>query len=154
AAGAAWRLRHLPGALAALAGHRPHHLAEGRLGGAAQLPGASAALAGGDRRARLGAVAAAMPAGAHRLELDPAHGPLQDVGKLDFDAAQDVAAGARAASPSEAESGAAEEGLEDLVDRAEASAGVEPPRAQPLVPVGVVGAPPLGVGEHLVGLGR
>ena len=50
---------------------------------------------------------------------------------------------------------AAEEGLEDVVDRAEAGAArVEAAGAQALVAVGVVGAAPLGVGEDLVGLGR
>ena len=50
---------------------------------------------------------------------------------------------------------AAEEGLEDVVDRAEGGAArVEAAGAQALVAVGVVGATPLGVGEDLVGLGR
>ena len=55
----------------------------------------------------------------------------------------------------EADAVAAEEGLEDVLDRAEAgAAGGKPLRAQPFVAVGVVGAAPLGVGEHLVGLRR
>ena len=61
----------------------------------------------------------------------------------------------RRAAAAEAEAAAAEEGLEDVVDRAEgAAARVEAAGAQALVPVGVVGAAPLGVGEDLVGLGR
>ena len=49
---------------------------------------------------------------------------------------------------------AAEERLEDVLDRSEPASGRKPARAKALVAVGVVGAAPLGVGEHLVGLRR
>ena len=66
-----------------------------------------------------------------------------------------VLAAHRPAPHLEADPCAAEEGLEDVVDRAEAGAARrEAAGAQALVAVGVVGAAPLGVGEHLVGLGR
>src|SRR4051794_19671128 len=70
------------------------------------------------------------------------------------------AGGARAAAgggrpPAEAEGVAGtEERLKDVVDRAEAGRARRPaPGAKAVVPEGVVRAPPLRIGEHLVGLG-
>src|SRR6185295_9229307 len=115
----------------------------------AQLARPAAALAGPDRRPRLGSVAVAVLAAADDVVGDLAAGADGDVGQLDLDLDQDVAARRRlaAAEPDPA----AEEGLEDVIDRAEAGPRLESARAQPVVPVGVVGAPPLGVGEDLVG---
>ena len=64
-----------------------------------------------------------------------------------------VLAAHRPAPHFEAEA-AAEEGLEDVLDRAEAAPRREAAAAQALVAVGVVGATPLRVGEHLVGFRR
>jgi hypothetical protein len=148
-------LRDLSGSATGIAGDTANHLAERRPRHLAQLTGPGAALAGGDRGARLGPVAAALLAGADGVEGDLALHPGHDLLQLDFGGHQDVAAGCPpAAAAAEAEPLAAEERLEEVVDRAEGGAArVEAARAQPLVPVGVVGAAPLGVGQHLVGLG-
>ena len=118
------------------------HLAEGVRRHLAELAGAAAALAGADRRAGLGAVAVAVLAGADRLERDLAAGALDHVGQLDLDRAATSPPPARpAAAAAEAADTAAEERLEDVVDRAEAGAArVEAAGAQALVAEGVVGA--------------
>jgi D-serine deaminase-like pyridoxal phosphate-dependent protein len=57
-----------------------------------------------------------------------AAGAGRDLRQLDLNLDADVAAGrSRASTTTEPESAAAEEGLEDVVDRAEAGAGVEAP---------------------------
>jgi hypothetical protein len=105
-----------------------------------------------DRRPRLGAVAVAVLADRDRVEADLAPGPLGDVGELDLDADEDVAAVGGAAATAEAErpaeaAGAAEQALQEVVERAErAGPRVVAAGAQALVAVGVVGAAALGVG--------
>ena len=79
AALAARRLGHAPLAAAGVAAHRADHLAERRPGHLAQLAGAVAALAGADRGARLGAVAAAVLAGGDGVEADLAAGAAEHV---------------------------------------------------------------------------
>ena len=80
-------------------------------------------------------------------------GPQHRVDRRDLDRVDQVLAAHRPAPHLEAEV-AAEESLEDVLDRAEAAAGAEAAAAQAVVAVGVVGAAPLGVGEHLVGFRR
>src|SRR5690606_21990074 len=141
------------------AGRRAHHLPERRAGRLADgaLPGAG--LAGADRRAGLGAVAAAVVAGDDRLKGDLPAGPGEHLLEVDRHAHADVGARRRAAAPAEpedvAERGvAAEERVEDVLDAAERlGAGRPPARAQALVTVAVVRGAALGIGEHLVGLG-
>jgi hypothetical protein len=92
----------------------------------------------------------------HRVVGELALDPGRDLVERHLGLDQDVAARRRTArGPAErAAERLAEERLEDVVDRAEASAGVEAAGAQALGPVLVVGAAPVGVGEDLVGLGR
>ena len=82
---------------------RADHLAEGRPRHLAQLAGAAAALAGGDRRPRLGAVAVAVLAGADDVVGDLAPHPGRHLGQLDLDRDHDVAARRRRAAAAEAE---------------------------------------------------
>ena len=97
AALAAGLARHAPVAVADVADDRAHHLPEGRARHGLQLPGAAAALAGLDRRARLGAVAAAVLAALDRLVGDLDAGALRGLREVDLDRDRDVAAGRRAA---------------------------------------------------------
>ena len=140
----------LAGAAADVAGDAADHLPERRPRDLAQLAGAAAALAGGDRRPRLGAVAVAVLAGADRVEATSRR-PRGDLVELTRPRG---CRRRRRTAAAEADARLPPKRLEDVVDRAEAGAGVEAAGAQALVPVGVVGAAPLGVGEDLVGLGR
>ncbi len=85
-----------------------------------------------------------------RVELDLDRRPTGGVGELDLHRDRDVVSLRRA----EATRTSAEEGVEEIADRAEpleirrVAAG-----AQPVVAVTVVGGSPLAVGEDLVGLG-
>ncbi len=122
-----------------------------------QLAGAAAALAGLDRRARLGAVAVAVLAALDRLVGDLDRRAARGLEQVDLDgrrATSPPGAGPRA-PPKRATGAAAEERVEQVADRAE---GVEVRRvaagAQALVAVAVIGRAPLGVGEDLVRLGR
>ena len=136
-------------AAADVAVDRPHDLAEGRAADAAQDAVAAAALAGDDRRARLGAVAVAALAAVDRLVADVDRGAAGGVGEADVERDRDVAARwrARCARP-------AEERLEEVGDRAERVEVRRPAAvAQALVAVAVVDLAALGVGEDLVGLG-
>src|SRR5205085_5648472 len=87
-------------------------------------------------------------------------GAVGGLRKVDLRADCDIAALDRTARSLAAEGAAkgttsAEECVEDVSHRAE---GVEVGRvaaaAQALVPVAVIGGPPLGVGKNLIGLGR
>jgi len=149
----AGRLGDFPGAAAGVTGHAADHLAERRPRHLPQLSGATAALAGGDRRTRLGAVAVAVLTGANSVVGDLAPHALDHVSQLDLGRDQDVPARRRSAT-AEPESLVTEDALEEVVDRAERRAArVKAPGTQTLVAVGVVGLPSLGVGEHLVSLG-
>src|SRR5436305_4129259 len=164
AADVAGLLGHATVAIAHVAHRGPDHLPEGRTGDRAQLSGALALGAGLDGSAGLGAVAVAVLAPRDRLVGDLHRRSACGLRQVDLGGHGDVATlgrtpgpGAAAAEdPSEGASPtAAEEGVKDVGDRAE---GVEVGRiaaaAQALVPVAVVGGAPVGVGEHLVGLGR
>ncbi len=148
------RLGHAPVAAADVAGHLAHDLAEGRAADRLQQPRATAALARRDRRARLGAVAVAALAGVDRLEVQLDRRAARRLRELDVGADRDVRALGRAGARRGAEASAAEEGVEEVGDRAEALE-VRPhaARAQALVAVAVVGRAALGVAEDLVGLG-
>ncbi len=156
--------RYAPVAAALVAGGRTDDLAERRPRHDAQLAAAPAARAGLDRRAGLGAVSVATLAQGDGLIF---HLDVRAVGshvEIDFGGHRDVAplsgaagpgtATEQVAEPSATEPSAAKERVEDVGHRGE---GIEVRRvaaaAQSLVPVAVVGGPPLGVGEHLVGLG-
>ena len=146
-------LWHAPVAVAAVADDGAHHLPEQRLADALQLPGAAAALARLDRRARLGAVAVAVLAAVDGLVGDLDRGAAGRLEQIDLDGDRDV--GALRGGEARAAEAAAEERVEEVADRAEAlevrrvAAG-----AQAVVAVAVVGRAALGVGEDLVGLGR
>ena len=160
AAGVARRLGHAAVAAAGVADRGADELAEAGAGDALGLAGAVAGRAGDDRRARLGAVAAAGLAQHRRVVGDLDADPVRGLGEVDRGGDRDVAAlhRARAALAAVAERGVEaagpEERAEEVADRPEVlevrrvAAGL-----QPVVAVGVVGAPLVGVGEHLVGLG-
>ena len=117
-----------------------------------KLAGAVAALAGPDRGAGLGSVAAAVLAGADDVELDLAAHAFEHVFEFDLDRRSDIGARRRTAAAEALP--AAEEGAEQVVDRAEAlGLRGEAARAQAVVAVAVVGGALVFVGEHLVGLG-
>src|SRR5262249_48020055 len=110
--------------------------------------------AGLDRGAGLGPVAAASLADAHGLEGDLPLLILEHVLELDLDDRPDVRARRRApAEPSERVA-RPEERIEDVLEAAEARGRIESVGPQALVTETVVGAAALGVGEHLIGLGR
>ena len=131
-------------------------------GGPAHAAGsgrAAALVAGPDRGPGLGAVATAALARRHRLEAQLARRPGDHLLERDLDLGADVAASRRAASAGSR-----------TAPRTAGRRGRRRPRrcprtrrprrsrrpaagAQALVPEGVVDAPALGVGEHLVGLG-
>jgi hypothetical protein len=96
-------------------------LAERRAGHALQPARAAAALAGLDRRARLGAVAVALRAALDRLELDLDLGLLGDVGELELDrrAMSPPPRGPAAPAAEDAAAPAAEERVEDVRQAAE-----------------------------------
>jgi len=74
-------------------------------------------------------------AGADDVIGDLAFDPRSDVGELDLDRDPDVCSRRRATSAAEAEATTSpEEGLEDVVDRAEAGAGSKPPERRPSWP--------------------
>jgi hypothetical protein len=154
------RLGHAAVAAALIAQRGPHHLAEARALDRLDLARAVAARAGHDRRARLGAVAAAGLARRGRVVGDLDGRPARRLRQVDRHAEHDVAALHRAAAharPAErgVEAALPEERAEEVRDRPEAlEVGREPAGLQPVVAVGVVGAAALGVREHLVGLGR
>ena len=81
---------HAPVAVAGVAGHRAHHLPEGRARDRLQLSGAAAALARLDRRSRLGAVAVTVLAALDRLEADLHASPVGRLEQLDLDRDGDV----------------------------------------------------------------
>src|SRR5262249_32317650 len=142
------RVRDFAGAVADIAGDAADHLAERRPRHLAQLAGAAAAVAGLDRRPRLGAVAMAVGADDDRVVGQLAPGPGGALVEGHLALGEDAAARRRAAASTaeRAAEGLAEEGLEDVVDRAEAGTRVEAAGAQPLGPVLIVGSPALGVG--------
>ena len=124
-----------------------------------ELSGALALRAGLDRGAGLGAVAAAVLAALDGLEGDLHLGAAGGLLEVDLGADGDIAAGRGPAWPAAAECPserpAAEEGLEDVGDRAEAlEVGGVAAAAQALVAVAVIGRAAVGVGQDLVGLGR
>ncbi len=107
--------RDPPVTVACLAGDRSDHLAERGPRDGLQLSGSAAALARLDRRPRLGTVAVAVLAALDRLEGDLDGLALGGLEQLDLDGHRDVAARGRA----EPAAGAAEEGVEEISDRAE-----------------------------------
>src|SRR4051794_537303 len=144
---------------AGIARVRAHQLPERRARHAAELAGATTALAGLDRRAGLGAVAVAVLAGVDGVVLDGHLSAMRGVDEGYPDGYGNVAAlrrTARASTEGAAERiAAAEERVEDVRERAEASeAGLEPARAEALVAVAVEDRAALGVGQNLVGLRR
>jgi hypothetical protein len=133
-----------------------HELAEGGTRHRAHPPGAPAGRAGLDRRARLGAVAAAALAGVHELVGHVNGHAGGGLGKRDLHLHRDVAAldaPAPAAAERRPERVAAEERVEDVREGAEPVRlrGVAA-RVEALEAEAVVGGAPLGVGEDLVGL--
>ena len=148
-------LRDLALAAADVAGLLAHQLAERRPADGAQAAGAAAALAGVDRRARLGAVAVAVLAGVHELVGHLGLHPARRLLERDLDLHRLVAAlhAARSAAEAAAEGVTAEERVEDVGERAEAvGLGGEAARLEAVEAVAVVGCPALGVGEDLVRL--
>ena len=139
--------------VADVAGDRAHHLTEGRTGHRLQLTRAAAALAGLDRRTRLGAVAVAVLAALDRVKGDLDGGALCGLPQIDRYRDRDIAPRRRAPRAPTKGAGAAEEGVEEIPDRAESvEVGRVAPGAQPLMSIAVIRRPPLRVGENLVGL--
>ena len=85
-------LGHAAVAVADVAHHRSHHLAERRARGGLQLPRAAAALAGLDRGPRLGAVAVAVLAAVDRLIGDLHRLAVSRLDQIHFDRDGDVGA--------------------------------------------------------------
>src|SRR5215203_3771950 len=102
-------LRDFAGPPADVAGDAADHLPERRSRHLSQLAGAAAALTGRDRRARLGAVAAAVLAAGDDVVGDFAPGAGGDLRQLDLHRQGDVAPGCRPATAA-AEATAAEKG--------------------------------------------
>src|SRR5205807_3266300 len=151
----AGRLGDAPVTAASIADGRAHQLSERRPRDRTKLAGSAAARARLDRRARLGAVAVAARAGLHRVVLDVLRNRGGGLLERDLHADRRVAALHRAAAPAAEQRIAAEEGVEDVRERAEAlEARREAARLERLVAVAVVQRAPLGVGQDLVGLGR
>src|SRR5438105_10884764 len=134
----------LPRAAAPRAGGHVDEPAEHRLLDLAHLAPTLALLARGDRRARLGAVAAAALAGLEPRDLDPPLASPHRVDELDLELHAQIRAAHRSALTTTRL--ATEEGVEQVVD------------PEPDGPVAgaehVVALPPLRVGQHLVGLGH
>src|SRR5262249_27140173 len=112
-------LGHAPLAAADVAGDLAHDLSERRPRHGLQHAGAAAAVARDDRRAGLGAVAVAVLAGVDGLEAELHLGVGGGLRERDLRADRDVAALHRPAAGGRAER-AAEEGVEEVGDRAEA----------------------------------
>ena len=128
-------------AAATVAGGRADHLAEGGVGDGPQLAGSLATVAGADRCARLGPVAMAVLAVGDRLEGNLPAGAVEHV--FEFNRSLDPDVRARGRATGAAETAAAEEGAEEVVDRTEAlGPGLIPAGAQAVVAVLVVGLPP------------
>ena len=152
----AWLVGLLAVAAADVAGDRARHLAERRAADGLQHAVAAAAVAGRDRRARLGAVAAAALAAVDDLVADVdrrARGRLLEV---DLDRDLGVATGARpdGAAAEATTTAATEERGEEVVDRAEAvEVRALPAAPQAIVAVTVIRRALVGVRQDLVGLG-
>ena len=155
-AGGARRLDGATGALAAGAGARADELAEHALRDLLHATRSAADVARHRRAAGLGTVAAARlarPGDADRR----GHGDAgEGLGERDLGADGDVATAARAAAARGlTEERLAEEGTEDVREVPEVEVRRrEAASAQALVTEPVVGRPAVGIGEHLVGLGR
>src|SRR5205823_3588986 len=130
-------------------------LAERRARHRLQPAAAPAARTGLDRRPRLGAVAVAALAARDRVIGDLLRDAVRGLVERDLDGHGDVAALHGHPPPAAAEGARAEEGVEDVAQRAEAR---EVRRrvatgAQPLEAVAVIRGLALGVRQDLVGLG-
>ena len=153
AALAAGLLGHATVAVADVADHRAHHLPERRTRHRLQLSGAAAALAGLDRRSRLGAVAVAVLTALDRLEGDLHLRAVGSLDQVDLDRDRDVGARRRPGASADAPPPKNASNRSPIEPNA-SKLGAYPPDLESLVAVAVVGRASLGVGQDLVGLGR
>ena len=130
------------------------HLPERRAADGLQDAVAAAALARRDRRAGLGAVAAAALAAVDDLVVDVDRGAGRRLLEVDLDRDLGVAAAARAHRPPPPPKPPPKNAEKrSLIEPKPSKFGLWPPRLQALVAVAVVRRAALGVGEDLVGLG-